>query len=177
MTKKKLIPASLLASVLLLQGVSVQAGGPGKEPRGVDVKAMNTSADPRKDFYEFANGSWLKANPVPASEGRWGAFNELADKNNTLLKKILEDAAASKSPEGSVKQKIGTFYRLGMDSVRRDANGSAALKVYLDEIQQLKTADDVVRFMARMQKKGMGAAFDLSVYQDLKKQHCICHLP
>jgi len=78
--------------------------------KGVDVAALNTKAKPQEDFYDFANGGWIKNNPIPASEGRWTAFNIVAERNNELLKRILENAALSQSIPGSNTDKIGTFY-------------------------------------------------------------------
>ena len=57
--------------------------------KGVDIASMDKKAEPRDDFYQYANGTWCKENIVPAAEARWTSFNVLAEKNNLLLKKIL----------------------------------------------------------------------------------------
>src|SRR2546426_5108726 len=87
--------------------------------KGVDISSMDKTANPRQDFYQFANGTWVKDNPVPSTEARWTSFNILAEKNNTMLRKILEDAAADKAaqPESS-RGKVGAFYRMAMDTVK-----------------------------------------------------------
>ena len=81
---------------------------------GIDIKSIDPSVNPCDNFYQYACGSWMKANPIPPQYSRWGRFNELADNNQQVLRGILEDSAAhtSRSP---LDQKIGTFYGSCMD--------------------------------------------------------------
>ncbi len=71
-----------------------------KNPPPLDPKNMDTSVKPEDDFYLYANGGWIKRNPVPPEFSRWGSFNELAEKNNDALKEIAEKAAAAARSEG-----------------------------------------------------------------------------
>ena len=83
---------------------------------GLNMENIDTATKPTADFFQFVNGNWLKNNPIPASESRWGSFNELYEKNTAKLKLILEEAVADKSAKaGSNTQKIGDFYSLAMD--------------------------------------------------------------
>src|ERR1700737_461837 len=86
------------------------------ESHGVDLAILDKTCKPCEDFYNYANGEWLKKNPVPAAYPSWGRFNELAERNREHLHGILEGAAAnSRAPAGSNEQKIGDFYASCMD--------------------------------------------------------------
>jgi putative endopeptidase len=95
-----------------------------KNYKGIDETAIDKTVVPGEDFYRYANGSWLKNNPVPESESRWGSFNQVSERNNEVLRQLLESAAANKTskPE-SAEQKVGTFYRLFVDTLKRDKQG------------------------------------------------------
>ena len=93
-----------------------------KNPPPIDPKNMDTSVKPEDDFYLFANGGWIKSNPMPPEYSRWGSFNELVEKNNDALHEIAEKAAAAtpkdaKKPKAASPdvQKVGDFYASGMD--------------------------------------------------------------
>ena len=99
----------------------------------VDITNFDLSTKPADDFYQYVNGNWLKNNPVPLSESRWGAFSEVNEFNYSVLKGVLEKAAANKdAAKGSNEQKIGDFYASGMDSVKLNAEGFNPLKNELD---------------------------------------------
>ena len=117
---------------------------------GINIANIDPSVKPCEDFFHYASGNWLKNNPIPAAESRWGAFNELADHNNATLRAILEDAAknASKAPKGSNAQKVGDFYASAMDSAAIDAAGLKYLKPHLDRIAAIKDLSEMQRFLA-----------------------------
>ena len=98
------------------------------QAKAFDKANMNTAVDACTDFFEFANGGWLKKTEIPASESRWGTFNVLADRNNAMLKEILESAAKSKAAEGSNEQLIGDFYATCMDEAGIEKAGITPIK-------------------------------------------------
>jgi putative endopeptidase len=78
---------------------------------------MNLSVKPGDDFYDYVNGAWIKSHPLPADKSHYGEFEIVDDRTYDLVKKIVESAANNISaPEGSIKQKIGKFYFVGMDN-------------------------------------------------------------
>ena len=94
------------------------------KPKLIDPANMDPTIKAGDDFMGYAGGVWLKNNPVPAKETRWGAFNMLRDFNVKAVRVILADAAADKSAApGSVKKRVGDFYAAGMDSLAIEKAG------------------------------------------------------
>ena len=140
--------------------------------KGVDIASMDKKAEPRDDFYQFANGTWCKENKVPEAEARWTSFNVLAEKNNTLLRKIIEDAAADVNalPSSNIR-KIGNFYRAAMDTVRIDKEGFNPVMGDLMLITKMNTSAEILPMVAGMHKRGVSALFSFDVGQDLKNSN------
>ena len=157
--------------------VTMWAFKPGNDPKTAMKEApstdftalMDKSVSPGTDFFEYANGTWVKNNPVPATESSWTAFNEIRDFNRKVLRDILEKAAATKNaPKGSNIQKIGDYFASGMDSAAIEKAGVTPLKPDFDAINSIKTVGDVINVTARLQKKGVNALFSFYVDQDAK---------
>ncbi|MFI5222062.1 MAG: M13 family metallopeptidase [Bacteroidia bacterium] len=158
---------SLLTSFIF--NGSAQTGNQVKEP-GVDVAGMNKKVNPRKDFYQFANGNWCKKNPIPASEARWTNFSVINERNNELLRKVLEDAGSDKNAAtGSVREKIGNFYRVAMDTMKAENEGSALLMIDLKKIENISATGEIIQMIAEFHKKGISGLFSFDVGQDPKK--------
>ncbi|GAA4200695.1 M13 family metallopeptidase [Pedobacter jeongneungensis] len=136
----------------------------------IDPANMDLSVKPGDDFYTYASGTWVKNNPVPAKETRWGSFNELRDFNINAVKSLVEDAAADKSaPAGSVKRRVGDFYTAAMDSVTIEKLGYTPIKADLAKVKQIKDIPGVLDQVAYMRTNGLGGGmFGLGVGQDRK---------
>ncbi len=136
----------------------------------IDPANMDLSVKPGDDFYQYASGTWIKNNPVPAKETRWGSFNELRDFNINAVKTLVEDAAADKTaPAGSVKRRVGDFYTAAMDSLTIEKLGYTPIKADLAKIQQIKDIKGVLDQVAYMRVNGLGGAmFGVGVSQDRK---------
>lgn len=137
--------------------------------KGIDLTAIDKNVNPGEDFYRYANGNWIANNPVPSTESRWSSFNIVSERNNETLRQILEEAAADvKAPAGSTKQKVGAFYRVYMDTLKRDQQGSAPVKPLLDKINSISSKADLIKVVADLHKKGIRGFFNFYVSQDLK---------
>jgi len=136
----------------------------------IDPANMDLSVKPGDDFYTYASGNWIKNNPVPAKETRWGSFNELRDFNINAVKSLVEEAAADKSaPAGSVKRRVGDFYTAAMDSATIEKLGYTPIKADLAKIQQIKDIQGVLDQVAYMRTNGLGGGmFGIGVGQDRK---------
>src|SRR4051794_8060110 len=117
MTRYFLLIAIFLSGAIAAQS---QTAGPAstavpKAAKSFDLNAIDKSVDPCTDFYHFACGSWLKQNPIPADQASWGRFNELHERNQTILRNILEKQSADNPGRNAIDQKIGDYYASCMD--------------------------------------------------------------
>ena len=109
---------------------------------------MDPSVKPGDDFWQYAVGGWLKANPLDAQHPENGAFTELYELNNDRINKlVMADAEKKDLPQGSDGQKIGALYRLYMDSVSRNKMGYEPIMPYLKQVREVQTRDEVLRLM------------------------------
>jgi putative endopeptidase len=135
---------------------------------GFSLSNLDRSCKPCDDFYEFAMGSWMKANPIPPEYSNWGTFTQLRDNNLTAMRTILEAAAKSSAPSGSNEQKIGDLYASCMDSAAIEAAGLKPIAGELEEIDAIKDRKTLDAAITQLQKEGVGALFRFSSGQDMK---------
>jgi len=130
--------------------------------KGIELSDMDRSVDACTDFFEFSNGAWRQANPIPASMVRWSRRWQAGENSKEQLKGILDEAAAVKNaPKGSVEQLIGDFYGACMNEEQRNRLGAKPLEPILAEIDAIKTAADVQRMIARFQAMAIPVPFAL----------------
>ena len=129
---------------------------------------MDTSVPPGQDFFEYANGAWLKAHPIPASESAWGIGNVVQEELYTKLRTISEDAAKANAAHGTDQQKIGDFWATAMDEQKADALGLKPVQPELDRIDAIKTVNDALDEAFRLQQIGVRCFFSFGVAQDEK---------
>ncbi len=139
---------------------------------GFDLANLDRAVSPCDDFYQFANGGWMKKNPIPAAYPRWGAFTILQEHNQDVLRTILDEAAKDKSAKpGSNWQKIGDFYSSCMDDTQIEAAGLKPLDPEFDRIAQIKDAATLQAEVARLQNEGADAIFGFGSVPDFKNSN------
>ncbi|MCO5950796.1 M13 family metallopeptidase [Mucilaginibacter flavidus] len=131
-------------------------------------KNMDTTVKPGDDFFKYANGGWLKKNPIPAAYPSWGIGNVVNDELRDRLKKINEDALNAKAEKGSNTQKIGDFYFSGMDTLGIEKQGIDPLKAEMDKIEQVKDVNSLVDEFAHLATIGVDQPIAAGVGQDAK---------
>lgn len=156
----------LLSSVCLVAQPALHSG----QDKFIDPSNMDISVKPGDDFNTYANGNWIRNNPVPAKETRWGSFNVLRDFNIQAVKGLLEEASAdSQASQGSITRRVADFYNAGMDSLRIEKLGFSPIKSELQKIAKLKNKEAVILTIAKARTEGNGSPlYGFFVGQDRK---------
>src|SRR6185312_15383408 len=141
------------AAILALASCGQNKGGSKTADTGsrnlLDRANMDTTVSPGDNFNLYANGTWLKNNPIPKSKTRWGSFNELQENNYNALHSLLDSAAGTTNAKpGSNVQKVGDFYRSGMDSAMIDKIGITSLSDIITRINNVREVNDLVNEIA-----------------------------
>jgi|SRR5579862_411222 len=140
------------------------------QPKPIDPANIDASVSPGDDFYRYANGKWLAQHPVPADESRFGAFEEVIERNRAILHELLEDAAKQTgAPKGSPAQLVGDLYASAMDEARAEADGAKPLDGEMKRIAAIASVNDLQDEIAHLQAMHVGVPFSLHAAQDEKQ--------
>lgn len=150
-------------TVLLTASVTVMA-----QSTGFDVTRMDSSADACQDFFQYANGTWLKNTQMPAAYSRWGTFNILRENNQNILREILDTSMKTKAAKGTGAQLIGDYYASCMDEAAIEKAGAKPLQTYFKQIDKVKDARSLQRQIAMMHSMGIPALFSFGSSADAK---------
>ncbi len=136
----------------------------------IDPANMDLGKKPGDDFYMYAGGTWIRDNPVPAKETRWGSFNQLRDFNINAVKDVLETAVKYKNAAaGSVSKRVADFYTAGMDSIAIEKRGYTPIIPELEKIASINNETALLQAMARLRVSGAGSPlYGFFVGQDRK---------
>ena len=160
MNFKRMIPMMMIASAPL--------AGMAQDKAGIIESNLDRSANPAEDFYQFATGGWQKANPLPAAYSRFGSFDQLQENNNKRINGILSELLKKNYSKGTVEQKLSDFYKLAMDSVRRNREGVAPVKPILDQMEAARTVADLQKVQGKYGVFGYGVPMGMGFGADEK---------
>jgi putative endopeptidase len=136
----------------------------------IDPANIDSTCQPCGDFFQYANGGWLKRSEIPGDLPRWGSFNELQEQNYAALQDVLTEAArAASTATDANTRKLGTFYGTCMDSAAVEAAGITPLASELKLIDAIKDRRGIESAIARLHQVGIPAAFAFRSTPDAKK--------
>ena len=142
---------------------------------GLDVSAMDRSADPCVDFYQYSCGGWMKSNPIPADQAGWSVYGKLFQDNQQFLWGILDDLATRTTGQNATQQKIGDYFAACMDESAVEGLGSKPLAPNLARIEGMKSKHDLPSVLAglHLMTEGDGFAFGFGSNQDFSNSESI----
>ena len=157
---KKLLTMMALATMTVTASAQLRSG--------INLNDLDTSVRPADDFYEYACGGWMKANPLPPAYSRFGSFDRLAEDNNKRINGILKELLENSYPEGSVEQKLSDLYKLAMDSARREQDGLSPVMPIISKLEAAKTKDQLFAVQMEMAPYGEQEFFAAFIGADEK---------
>lgn len=147
-------------SIALTSTMTINA----QTPKGVDRNNLDESIAPQEDFYQYACGGWMKANPIKAEYSRFGTFDKLGESSREQVRSLIDNLDTKNAAPGSITQKIGDLYAMGLDSMRLNKEGAAPIMNDVKTINNTKRAD-IIDLMSNM--IGVNAFFGTGVDADM----------
>ena len=153
---------------MALSAITLSASAQESLKSGINLADMNTSVKAGEDFYEYACGGWMKANPLPAAYSRFGSFDRLAEDNNKRINDILKELESNTYPEGTIEQKLSDYYKLAMDSARREKEGIQPVMPLIKKLEAAKTVKQLFDVQLEMAKYGDSEFYSAGMGADEK---------
>lgn len=135
--------------------------------KAIDISNFETSVAPSEDFYRYVTGGWQKKNPLKPEFARYGAFDRLREDNELRIKELFASMSESKAEKGSIAQKIGDLYSMGLDSAKLNADGAAPIKADMAAVQAIGSPEQLAATVASMHRTTASPLFTLFVDADM----------
>lgn len=129
------------------------ASGSNKNKPDVLAANMDTLVSPATDFFSYANGGWIKKNPIPGDQSRWGIAETVIEENQKRMREICDNAAKEKAAKGTSSQKIGDFWATAMDSAKIEQDGINPIQPFLQQVDAVKDIPSLLALLPEFEKK------------------------
>lgn len=166
------LPAAL---ILINAGCNSETKSGTSSKKDILFENMDTTVNPGTDIFLYANGGWIKANPIPTDQSSWGIGHLVVEENLNRLREIAEQSAKANAGKGSAEQKIGDFWEIAMDSARIEADGLKPLRPMLDKVDAISDARTLVATVAELKKAGSSTLFSDYITQDDKNSDVMAY--
>ena len=153
---------TMVLSTMSLVATAQQLGS------GIELDNLDKSARAADDFYQYACGGWMQKNPLPAAYSRYGAFEVLSEENNKRINGILDELLHNSYAKGTVEQKLSDLYKLAMDSVKRDADGTKPALDIIKQMENAKTKQQLFDIQLQLASEGDSEFFRAGIGADEK---------
>lgn len=165
----------LLCSTAAVVSCKQKAAGSRSDKPDVLASNIDSTVKPGEDFFDYANGGWIRKNPIPAEQSAWGIGNLVIEENLKRLQAICEKSAASGAEKGSPEQQIGDYWTMAMDSAKIEKDQLKPLQPMLDRIQAATDVKSLVMVVAELKKAGSSTLFSNGVSQDDKNSEVMAY--
>ena len=160
--KIKTMITTMVLSAMSLAATAQKLGS------GINLDNFDNSARAADDFYQYACGGWMKNNPLPAAYSRYGSFDVLGEDNNKRINGILDELLHNSYAQGTVEQKLSDLYKLAMDSVKRNADGTKPVMAILQQMEKAKTKQQLFDIQLQLASEGDSEFYRAGIGADEK---------
>ena len=153
---------------IVFTGMAIISCNNSKQGMGIRLENLDTTVAPGDDFFQYATGGWNAAHPLTDEYARFGSFDQLAEENRKQLKDLIDNIVAPDNEFGTNAQKIADLYKLVLDTARRDNEGLAPLKPWIDKIEAVRECKEIFPLMVELDLHGLaGGYFNLGIGADM----------
>ncbi len=160
---KLMISLGIAAMALTGCAQDKEAGKP-----AIDLANFDNTTSPSEDFYQYACGGWMEANPLTPEYARYGIFDQLEKENQEKLKVLIEELGSKPQAEGSVGAKIQMMYNMGLDSLKRNADGAAPVAGQIEAIKAVSDMKELSAMVGKMHVESSSPFFGFYIGADEK---------
>ena len=153
--------------ILMMSALAMAACAPKSGAPALDMSSLDPTTSPKVDFYQYSTGGWQANNPLRPEFSRYGSFDALREQAQENLNALFESMTTLETEPGTVEQKISDLYKMALDSTTRNALGAQPIQKYIEEIRSIKSKEEMMTLLGKMNLYGEGGFMGFGVEADL----------